>query len=289
MKIGFIGLGLMGEPMATRLVAAGHELTVTSRRRQSATELEALGAVWAADPSACADDRDVVILMLPDVATVEQVVLGGDGIIAAGRPPGTVVDMSTTSPELSERIAARLAEIGVAALDGPVSGGPAGARGGTLSIMVGGDAEAYAAAEPVLLVLGTPRLIGAAGAGQRTKLLNQLLIAGIASGIAEAWALSQRLGLDPETVRSVVSGGLGASPLLSFMWPRLMAGDFAPGFKIDQMIKDLSLALDEATLHGIDLQAATGTLRRYQWLSGQGDGALGTQALALHRELKGTD
>lgn len=288
MRVGFIGLGLMGEPMASRLIAAGHELVVTSRRRDSAATLESLGGLWANDPATCATGCDAAILMLPDPAAVEQVVFGPLGIIAAEPLPRVVIDMSTTAPELTERIAGRLAEIGVAALDGPVSGGPVGAEGGTLSIMVGGDAQAYASVEPLLRQLGNPRLIGAAGAGQRTKLVNQLLIAGIAGGIAEAWALSQRLHLDPEVVQAVVSAGLGASPLLTFMWPRLMAGDYSPGFKIDQMIKDLSLALTEADRQGVDLQAARGTLQRYQWLSEQGDGALGTQALALHAALRPT-
>lgn len=287
MRIGFVGLGLMGRPMAARLLAAGHDVTVTSRRRTSAAELESAGAAWADDPAAGAAGHDLVILMLPDVATVERVALGPDGVVAAQPPPRVLIDMSTTAPELTERIATRCAELGIAALDAPVSGGPAGAEAGTLSIMVGGDAQAYASVEPVLTALGTPRLIGPVGAGQRTKLVNQLLIAGIASGIAEGWALSQRLGLDPEVVQSVVSGGLGASPLLSFMWPQLAARDFSPGFKIDQMIKDLNLALAEAERHGIDLQSGRGTVRRYQWLSEQGNGELGTQALALHESLLG--
>lgn len=285
MRIGFIGLGLMGAPMAARLIAAGHEVTVHSRRRDSAADLESRGARWADAPDACAAGRDAVILMLPDVATVERVALGPNGVISAAPAPRVLIDMSTTAPELTERIAARFAALGAAALDAPVSGGPAGAEAGTLSIMAGGEEQAYCLVEPVLRALGTPRLIGPAGSGQRTKLVNQLLIAGIASGIAEGWVLCQRLGLDPAVVQSVVSNGLGGSPLLTFMWPRLMDGDFSPGFKIDQMIKDLNLALAEAERHGVDLQAGRGTTQRYQRLSEQGHGDLGTQALALHESL----
>lgn len=283
MKVGFVGLGLMGGPMARRLLAAGHELRVTSRRRGSAADLEGSGAEWAATPRDCAVDRDLVVLMLPDVATVEYATLGPDGVLAGA--PAIVVDMSTTAPQLSERIAAHATAAGLSALDAPVSGGPPGAESGTLSIMVGGDPATFATAEPLLSELGTPRLLGPPGSGQRTKLVNQLLVAATASGVAEAWALASRLGLDPAAVHEVVSGGIAGGRLLEFMWPRLMNDDAAPGFKIDQMIKDLQLALVEADDGGLDLTTARGALRRYQELSAGGAGELGTQALVRHHSL----
>lgn len=281
MKIGFVGLGLMGAPMAERLRAAGHDLVVTSRRQASAEALLADGARWAGDPRSCSADRDVVILMLPDVATVEQVALGPRGVLSAEPPPVMLIDMSTTAPDLTQRIAERSAERGVAALDAPVSGGPAGAKAGTLSIMVGGDEATFRLAAPILSELGTARLLGPTGAGQRTKLLNQIMIANIACGIAEAWTMCRDLGLSFESVHEALSGGLSGGALLSFMWPRLVAGDFAPGFKIDHMIKDLTLALDEASRHGIELAGTRAVAERYRDLAADGHGALGTQALAI--------
>jgi 3-hydroxyisobutyrate dehydrogenase-like beta-hydroxyacid dehydrogenase len=285
-KIGFIGLGLMGEPMAARLLAAGHELVVTSRRRVSADSLVSAGASWAATAAACAHGRDLVILMLPDAPSIEQVVFAEAGILAADPLPRAVVDMSTTSPVLTARIAAALGDRGAAVFDAPVSGGPAGAQAGTLTIMAGGDQDAYPAVEPALAQLGRPRLLGPAGTGQRVKLVNQVLIANYGAGIAEAWALGRQLGLDPATVHAVVSGGLAAGPLLDFMWPRLEGGDFAPGFKIDQMIKDLSFVAAEADRHGLQLATTLLTLARYQRLSALGAGERGTQALALHENMK---
>lgn len=283
MKVGFVGLGLMGAPMAARLLDAGHQLRVTSRRRESAAALEARGAVWAPDARSCAAGTDATILMLPDVATVEAAALGADGALAGGT--AVLIDMSTSAPDLAERIAARAEVTGAGALDAPVSGGPAGAQAGTLSIMVGGPEQTYTAMEPLLAAMGTPRLLGPPGAGQRTKLVNQVLVAATASGIAEAWALTVELGLDLAAVQDVLAGGIAGSPLLGFMWPRLMSGDLAPGFKIDQMIKDLRLALAEAQATGIDLRASAGTLERYADLATRGDGELGTQALAHHPSL----
>jgi 3-hydroxyisobutyrate dehydrogenase-like beta-hydroxyacid dehydrogenase len=284
MRVGFVGLGLMGAPMAQRLLQAGHNLTVTSRRRESALELEANGARWAPDAAACAEGMDATILMLPDVGTVEAIALGEDGTLA-GRTP-VLIDMSTTAPALSERIAQAASGYGTFALDAPVSGGPAGAQAGTLSIMVGGDAGTYESMQSLLEAMGTPRLLGPAGAGQRAKLVNQVLVAATGSGIAEAWALASALGLDLSAMQDVLAAGIGGGPLLAFMWPRLVGGDLAPGFKIEQMIKDLRLAVSEAESTGIDLAAVDAALRRYADLSNLGDGALGTQALVRHPALR---
>lgn len=287
MKVGFLGLGLMGAPMAARLVEASHDVRVNSRRRATAQQLLTAGARWADNPAACADGADLAILMLPTVAAVEEVVFGSDGVLAADRLPRILIDMSTTAPALSERIAAELADRGVAALDAPVSGSSPSAIAGTLSIMVGGDPATFGTAEPVLCVLGSPRLLGPAGTGQRVKLLNQILVANISAGIAEAWTLCRTLGVDPDTVLAALGGGLAGGPLLQFMWPRLAAGDFAPGFKIDQMRKDLGLALEEADRHGVDLLATSAVADRYARISAAGGGSLGTQALAQDDSLLG--
>lgn len=283
MRIGFVGLGLMGAPMAARLLAAGHHLQVTSRRRESAADLEAAGADWRPDARSCAADTDATILMLSDVAAVEEVALGPAGALAG--QPRTLIDMSTTDPELSERIATAAAERRVGALDAPVSGGPPAAAAGTLSIMVGGEPATFDQARALLGVLGTPRLLGPAGAGQRTKLVNQVVVAATGSGIAEAWALAERLGLELPLVQEVLASGIGGGPLLGFMWPRLLAGDLAPGFKIEQMIKDLRLALNEARSAGVELRTGDATLQRYLDIADDGGGALGTQALARHPSL----
>ncbi|SEE87322.1 NAD(P)-dependent oxidoreductase [Jiangella alba] len=282
MRIAVVGIGLMGRPVAHRLAEAGHEVTVHSRRKESAESVLAAGAAWADSAAAAGDGADLAITFLPDPASVEDAVLGPSGLLAAGTPPAVVADMSTSPPELARRLAAAAAERGVAALDAPVSGGPPGAAAGTLTIMAGGTPEAYALARPAFELLGTPVLIGGPGSGQSLKLVNQLLIGGIAGGIADAWALSGALGLDPAIVAEVVGRGFGASPLLAFMWPRLAGGDLAPGFKVDHMIKDLTLALAAGDEQGLDLAAGRSARERYRWLSEAGDGDLGTQALYRH-------
>ncbi|MBB5791174.1 NAD(P)-binding domain-containing protein [Jiangella mangrovi] len=282
MRIAVVGIGLMGRPVAQRLVDAGHEVTVHSRRKESAEEVLAAGASWADSAAAAGDGADLAIAFLPDPDTVEAAVLGPSGLLAAAAPPAVVADMSTSPPELARRLAVAATDRGVEALDAPVSGGPMGAAAGTLTIMAGGSAEAFERARPAFEVLGTPVLIGGPGAGQSVKLVNQLLIGGIAGGIADAWALAGALGLDPEVVADVVGRGLGTGPLLDFMWPRLVRGDLAPGFKVDHMIKDLALAEAAGEEHGLDLAAGRSARERYRWLSDAGGGDLGTQALYRH-------
>ncbi len=297
-----MGLGLMGAPMAARLIEAGHELQVTSRRRESAVELESRGAVWRRDAGSCAVGTDATVLMLPDAHSVERAALGPDGALA-GRP-GVLIDMSTTDPRLAEDFAHLAGATGLSALDAPVSGGPVAAAAGTLSIMVGGERETYTAMRPLFDALGTSRLLGPAGSGQRTKLVNQVLVAASSSGIVEAWALASRLGLDGQVVQEVLAEGVAGSSLLGLLWPRLQAKDMSPGFKIDQMVKDLRLALAEAEVDGardgdgddggagrggivcnLELHTAAVTLQRYVELAESGEGALGTQALVRHRSL----
>lgn len=287
MRVGVIGLGLMGQPIAGRILDAGHGLIVTSRRRTSAADLEDRGARWADSPFDCANNCDAVLLALPTVAAVEAVALGTDGVIAAR--PGMVIDVSTCPPELSRSIARACYEVGVRAVDAPVSGGPAGARSGTLSIMVGAEPADFAAAVPLLRCLGTPRHLGPAGSGQSAKLVNQVLVGATTSGIAESWALAANLGLDPNLLFEVLSGGIGAGRLLDFAWPRLEKGDLAPGFKVDQLVKDMQLSVRQGELVGLDLSVSRAALARYEELSEIGLGQLGTQALIEHPSLRSSN
>ncbi|GAA0411675.1 oxidoreductase [Acrocarpospora corrugata] len=242
MRIGWIGTGLMGAPMVARLVAAGHRLTVHNRTRDRAEPSLALGADWAGSIAAAARDRDLVITMLPFPSDVEAAYLGPDGILANASPGAVAVDMSTSSPALARRLAT-----GYPVLDAPVSGGPAGARSGTLSIFVGGDAGAFERVRPVFEVLGSTVVHhGPAGAGQAAKLVNQALVANVTLGICEAYALAEAAGLDPARVHESIRVGVAGSPLLDFAWPRLTEGDLEPGFKVAHLAKDLGLALDEA-------------------------------------------
>ncbi|GAA1006368.1 oxidoreductase [Acrocarpospora pleiomorpha] len=243
MRIGWIGTGLMGEPMVARLVAAGHQVSVHNRTRARAEPSLALGAGWAGSIAAAARDRDVVITMLPFPADVEAAYLGPDGILANASPGTVAVDMSTSSPALARRLADFT---GGSVLDAPVSGGPAGARSGALSIFVGGAADAFERVRPVFEVLGSTVVHhGPAGAGQAAKLVNQALVANLTLGICEAYAVAEAAGLDPALVHESVRVGVAGSPLLDFAWSRLSDGDLEPGFKVAHLAKDLALALDE--------------------------------------------
>ncbi|MGW3955490.1 NAD(P)-dependent oxidoreductase [Streptomyces sp. NPDC004752] len=243
MRIGWIGTGLMGAPMAARLLAAGHQLTVHNRTRPKAEPLLAQGASWAGSIAEAARDRDLVITMLPAPVDVEGAYLAPNGILAQARRGDTVfIDMSTSSPDLARR----LAESDEAVLDAPVSGGPVGAESGRLSIFVGGDADVFDRVRPVLDALGSTVVHhGPAGSGQAAKLVNQALVAAVTLGVCEAFALAQAAGLDPARVHESIRVGVAGSPLLDFAWPRLTSGDLEPGFKVAHLAKDLELALDE--------------------------------------------
>lgn len=280
MQVTFIGLGLMGVPMATRLAEAGFALTVHSRRRESAAPLIDLDARWADTPQDAVAEANVVITMLPDGDAVRTVL---SEALTGPAPTGgqIVVDMSTIGPQATETVNQLVTAHGRSLVDAPVSGGPPGAAAGTLAIMAGGSEADFAVVAPILGNLGTPRLLGPVGAGQKTKVVNQVLIAGIMGGLAEAFALATEQGLDLEATYDVASGGMAASNLLTFAWPRLIAGDLAPGFKIDHLIKDLNLALDAAEHEGLDLEATRTVIAGYHRAAAAVGGDKGTQAL-LH-------
>lgn len=279
MKVAWIGTGLMGLPMATRLLQAGHDLVVHTRTKERADTLLAAGAAWADSPLEAAANRDVVCTMLPFPADVESAYLGPAGALAACRSGAVAIDMSTSSPELARRIATDGLERGVSVLDAPVSGGPVGAESGALSIMVGGSLDGFTRVRPLLEALGaTVVRHGDAGAGQSAKLVNQILIAGVMGGIAEGFAATRALGLDPSLVLGSVEHGAAGSFLLSWAWPRLLAEDLAPGFKVEHFLKDLRLALQEAAAAGLELPVTQLVAELYRRIPVE-HGDKGTQSL----------
>ncbi|HEX4307315.1 MAG TPA: NAD(P)-dependent oxidoreductase [Solirubrobacterales bacterium] len=242
--VGFIGLGVMGAPMARNLLAADHEVVAWNRSPAPLEALVEAGARPAAGPTAVAAEADVLITILSDDAAVREVLGGPDGAIAAAPEGALVIDMSTVSPALARELAAEAAARGVAFLDAPVSGGDVGARDGTLSIMVGGEAEDVERAQPVFDVLGSRVThVGAAGAGQVAKACNQVLVAVIFGGLAEALVLGSKLGVDPEAILDAIGGGMAANRIMEVRRDNFLRHDFAPGFKVDLHHKDLEIAL----------------------------------------------
>lgn len=280
--IGFIGLGVMGKSMAGHLLEAGYPLVVHTRTRASADALLARGARWADTPADVARQCAVAFTIVGFPRDVEEVYFGPQGLLA-GMQAGTVlVDMTTSDPALAVRIAARAAELGGQALDAPVSGGDKGAREATLSIMVGGELAAFARVRSLLECMGK-RIVhqGAAGSGQHCKLCNQIAIAANMVGVCEAMAYARRSGLDPVRVLESIASGAAGSWSLSNLAPRMLAGDFAPGFFVKHFIKDMALANDSASAMELDLPGLALALDRYRQLANAGSADEGTQA--LHR------
>lgn len=278
--VGFIGLGIMGASMAGHLLRAGHPLHVYNRSPARADPLLAAGAHWHDSPGAVAAAADIVITMVGTPDDVEAIYLGPDGIVAKARAGALLIDMTTSSPALAEKIAAAAAVRGLRALDAPVSGGDVGAREAKLSIMVGGDEDAFRRAQPILAPMGTKIVRqGGPGAGQHTKLCNQIVIASTMLGVCEGLAYAQRSGLDAATVLESIGGGAAGSFLLNNLGPRILRGDFAPGFMIDHLVKDLRIAHGEGERLALDLPGLTLALRQYEALAEAGEGRSGTQAL----------
>jgi 2-hydroxy-3-oxopropionate reductase len=250
--IGFIGLGLMGKPMARNLLKRGYAVVAHSRSRPPVDELVAAGAVAASAPSDVARQVKIVITMLPDGPDVEQVLEGADGVFAAMRPGTILIDNSTISPSTARRLAARAAELGGVMLDAPVSGGEIGAINGTLSIMVGGDQATFTAVKPVLDAMGNPERvvrIGESGAGQLCKVCNQMVIGGTLSVVAEAFALARKAGVDPALVRDALLGGFASSRVLEVHGERILKGNYVPGFRAKLYAKDYRIAAETLRAH----------------------------------------
>ncbi len=277
--VAFIGLGIMGQSMAGHLLNAGYPLAVYNRSPDKMAALVARGARACASPAEAAAQAQVVITMVGHPHDVEQVWLGPQGIVAAARS-ALLIDMTTSSPELAQRLAREGEAIGHRVLDAPVSGGDGGAREAKLSIMVGGERAAFDEALPVLGCMGSNiRLMGAAGAGQHTKMANQLVIASTIMGVCEGLAYAQKAGLDPAAVLQAIGTGAAGSAQLNVMGPRIVKGDFAPGFFIEHFLKDLGIALAQAERSELELPGAALARSLYEQLSARGHTRSGTQAL----------
>jgi len=279
-KIGFIGLGIMGGPMAHNLMNAGHELVVHSRHRSSAEELEGGGAQWADDPSAVAEQVETIITMLPDSPQVSEVIDGEQGILRTAREGTLVIDMSTISPVVTAELAHAAGQKAVGLVDAPVSGGDVGARQGTLSIMAGGSAEDFARAQPLFEHLGkTVVHVGEVGAGQVVKACNQIVVALTIEAVSEALVLGSKAGVDPVKILDVLSGGLAANRVMEVRRENFLRHDFTPGFRIDLHHKDLGIALAAGREYGVPLPVTAIVDQMLQALRVSGHGSEDHSAL----------
>ena len=287
--IGFIGLGIMGRPMARNLLKAGYPLVVHSRSRGPVDEIAKAGAKVGTSPRDVASQSDVVITMLPNSPDVEQVVLGRDGAIEGARPGKVLLDMSTISPLVSQKIGAALAEKSVNMLDAPVSGGEKGAIDGVLSIMVGGDKAMFEKVLPILQAMGkTITHLGPLGAGGFTKLANQIIVAVNLTALGEALTLAKKAGLDRELTLTALAGGLAGSKCLDQKKPNYLADTYNPGFKIDLHYKDLGLIMESARALGVPLPATAVVQELFSALRVKGRGGFDHSAvITLLEDLAG--
>ncbi|PRW64670.1 2-hydroxy-3-oxopropionate reductase [Actinopolyspora mortivallis] len=274
-RIGFVGLGIMGGPMAANLVEAGYEVTGYNRSSAKVEKLVAAGGKGARDIAEAVSDADVIITMLPDSPDVENVVLGEDGVLAHARSGALLIDCSTIRPEVSRTVAERAAQRGVRALDAPVSGGEQGAIDGALSIMVGGEAEAFAAAGEVFEVVGkTVVHVGPAGSGQTVKAANQLIVAGNIALVAEALVFLEAHGVDTESAFQVLGGGLAGSKVLDAKNRGMRERTFKPGFRIELHHKDLGIVQSAARESGVSTPVGSLVAQLVAAAVAQGDGSL---------------
>jgi len=280
--VGFVGTGVMGSAMAGHLLDAGYSLRVHNRTASKAAELVERGAVWCPTPGEAAMGADVVITIVGYPADVEDVYLSPGGIVESSSPGAILIDMTTSTPSLAMRIAREALEHDAVALDAPVSGGDVGAVNAKLTIMVGGDREAFDAVEPLLRVLG-PNVVfqGAPGAGQHTKMANQIAIANNIVGVCEALVYAEAAGLDPRRMLLSICAGSAGSWQLTNYAPRMLEGDFAPGFYVKHFIKDMRIAKAEAELRNTPLPGLDLALEMFEELSRRGGGDRGIHALYL--------
>lgn len=281
-KIGWIGTGVMGNSMAGHLLAAGFAVSVYTRTKSRADALIAKGAGWAETPKALAEQCDVIFSIVGFPSDVREVMLGANGALAGSKPGNILVDMTTSEPSLAFEIADAAKAKGVFSVDAPVSGGDIGAKNAALSIMIGGDNEVVDALQPCFAAMGKTIIHqGGPGAGQHTKMVNQILIASNMVGVCEALLYGYKSGLDLETVMKSVSVGAAGSWSLSNLGPRIMANNFDPGFFVEHFIKDMGIALEEAKRMNLALPGLALGNQLYLSLKAQGGGKLGTHALQL--------
>ena len=279
-KIGFIGTGIMGSSMAGHLLAGGYPVQVFNRTKEKAAGLIARGATWANSLAELAAQADVIITIIGYPRDVEEAYLGPQGILANARNGTIAIDMTTSSPALAVQIAAAGSKKGVACLDAPVSGGDVGARDAKLSIMVGGDATAFDQVLPLFQLMGNNiALLGPAGSGQNTKLCNQIVIASTIMGVCEGLAFAKKAGLDPLAVLKVIGSGAASSTQLNMLGPKMVQGDFAPGFMIEHLVKDLGISITESEQMGLHLPGLNQAKKLYDLLMTKELGRSGTQAL----------
>lgn len=286
MKIGFIGVGIMGKSMVRNLRKAGFEVSIYTRTKSKVLDILEEGAIWADSIKECVADKEAVITIVGYPKDVEEVYFGEDGIVNHAKKGAYIIDMTTNSPELAVQIYNKAKEKGLNALDAPVTGGDIGAREGTLTIMVGGDEEAYIACRPMFEAMGDHIVYeGKAGNGQHTKMANQIAIAGTISAVCEAMTYAKATGLDVETMMNTIKKGSAASTQLNSVAPRILKDDYAPGFFIKHFIKDMRIAASEAKARGVELGVLEEVLKMYESLEKEGAGDLGTQALIKYYNL----
>jgi 2-hydroxy-3-oxopropionate reductase len=284
-RIGFIGLGIMGKPMARNLMKAGYDLVVHNRSRDAVDEIAGEGAIPAANPREVAEQAKVVITMLPDSPDVRDVVFGENGLSEAMGEGSLLIDMSTISPVTTLDVVEALASRGAHALDAPVSGGDKGAIAATLSIMVGGEADDFERAKPIFEALGKTIVhVGAAGAGQTVKACNQIVVALTFEAVSEALVLGSKAGVDPHKIVQVLSGGLAGNKVLELRGESMIAHNFQPGFRINLHRKDLGIALDAGKSYNVALPATAQVNQMFTAMVASGFGDLDHSALLKHIE-----
>ena len=284
-KIGFIGVGIMGKSMVRNLMKAGFELHIFARTKEKVEDVIGEGAIFHESIQSCVADVDAVITIVGFPKDVEEVYFEPHNILESAKEGAYLIDMTTTSPMLAEKIYKEGTEKGFHVLDAPVTGGDTGAKEGTLSILVGGEEEDYEVCMPLFEAMGTNiNYQGKAGCGQHAKLANQIMIAGTLSGVCEALTYAKAKGLNLQTVLDSVSTGAAGSKQLSIFGPKILEGDYAPGFFLKHFVKDMKLALVEANRSELSLEVLSQALANYEELEAEGFGDLGTQALIKHYE-----
>lgn len=284
-KIGFIGVGIMGKSMVRNLMKAGYELQIYARTKAKVEDVISEGAVFCENIADCVKGCEAVITIVGFPKDVEEVYFDADGILANADCGTYLIDMTTTSPQIAEKIHKEGTEKGFHVLDAPVTGGDTGAKAGTLSILVGGGREDYEACHALFEAMGTNiNYQGKAGCGQHAKLANQIMIAGALSGVCEALTYAKAKGLDMRTLLKSVSTGAAGSKQLDTFGPKIIDGDYAPGFFMKHFIKDMKLALMEANMSEVSLEMLSLVLANYEELEAEGFGDLGTQALMKYYE-----
>ena len=272
-KVGFIGLGIMGKPMAKNLIEAGHDLVLYNRTREKADDLAGDNATVAATPKEVAEQSDIIITMLPDSPQVGEVLTGPDGVLEGVTEGALIVDMSTISPVVTKELAAKAREKGASMLDAPVSGGDVGAIDGTLSIMVGGSEEDFGRAKPLFEVMGkTITRVGESGTGQVVKAANQIVVALTIEAVSEALVLGSKAGVEPEKILDVLGGGLAGNKVMEAKREKFLGHSFDPGFKIELHHKDLGIALAAGREYGVTLPVTAVVDQMLETLKAKGKG-----------------